>query len=145
MEISLLTEADRTGWNTLVRAFHAKFTGQLSDEVADRTWSRLLDGAEIRGVAARLDGRIVGLAHYYFHTSVWTAGDSRCYLEDLFVDPEFRQRGIARALAERVADDARRQGIRRLHWHTKEDNEAARALYDKLTTYHGHIAYNWNL
>ncbi|GAB2848051.1 GNAT family N-acetyltransferase [Lentzea nigeriaca] len=145
MRISRLAEADRADWRQLVRAFHNHFNGELADDVYDQTWLRLLDGAEIRGIAARLDGRIVGFAHYYFHTSVWSAGDSRCYLQDLFVDPETRRRGIARALIDWVASDARQHGATRLHWHTTEDNTTARALYDKLTTYKGYIAYGWKL
>ena len=39
---------------------------------------------ELHGLAARLDGRVVGIAHYIFHTSVWF--DDVCYLADLFVD-----------------------------------------------------------
>ncbi|NKE60121.1 GNAT family N-acetyltransferase [Lentzea sp. PSKA42] len=145
MEISGLTEADRAGWHALVRAFHTQFAGVLGDDVYDQTWSRLLAGVEIRGIAARLDGGIVGFAHYYFHTSVWSAGDSRCYFQDLFVDPEVRHRGIARALIDSVASDARQRGVARLHWHTTENNATARALYDKLTTYKGYIAYSLNL
>ena len=59
----------------------------------------------LHGLAARLDGRVVGIAHYFFHTNVWV--DDVCYLADLFVDEQVRGQGAARLLIEAVADEAR--------------------------------------
>jgi GNAT superfamily N-acetyltransferase len=40
-----------------------------------------------------------------FHRGTWTIGNF-CYLEDLFVAPNARNRGVARALIEAVYADA---------------------------------------
>jgi GNAT superfamily N-acetyltransferase len=56
----------------------------------------VLDGEQTRGIATWLDGKMVGIAHYVFDASIWRVG-GRCYLADLFVDPEVRRRGIATA------------------------------------------------
>ncbi len=80
-------------------------------------------------MAARLDGELVGFAHYLFHASVWYAG--KCYLADLFVAAQARRRGVARAMIEWVARDAEEQGYPGLYWNTLED-APARALYDQV-------------
>ncbi|WP_235994772.1 GNAT family N-acetyltransferase [Nonomuraea montanisoli] len=141
MEIDFLTEADRADWETLARGKDAYFQVERGDDDYERTWRRLLDDQRIRGIAARLDGRMVGIAHYVFHASVWYAG--KCYLADLFVDAEARRRGVATAVIEWVARDAEKHGFPGLYWNTLKD-APARALYDKVGKLHQgliHYAY----
>jgi GNAT superfamily N-acetyltransferase len=139
VEISPLTASDRAGWEVLARGFKAFFGAEISDEGYEQTWRRLLDGDQIRGIAARLDGRMVGIAHYFFHTTVWKG--ERCYLQDLFVDPETRGRGVARALIEWVAREAEQHGAVNVYWHTTQGNVTARALYDKVASGRDFVAY----
>jgi GNAT superfamily N-acetyltransferase len=141
VEISFLTEPDRVSWEQLARGKDRHFEVSRSGDDYERTWRRLLDDERIRGIAARLDGTIVGIAHYLFHASVWYAG--RCYLADLFVDAEARRQGIATSLIDWVARDAQEHGFPGLYWNTLED-APARALYDKVGKYHEgliHYAY----
>ncbi len=141
LSIGFLTESDRAGWEVLARAKDAYFEVERTGDAYERTWRRLLDDDRIRGIAARLDGGLVGAAHYLFHASVWYAG--KCYLADLFVDEKARRRGIATALIEWVARDAEEHGFPSLYWNTLE-NAPARALYDKVGKLHPglvHYAY----
>lgn len=66
----------------------------MPDDGYEETWQRLLAGAELNGIGARLDGRLVGIAHYLFHVTIWSA--DACYLQDLFVDEAARGQGAAR-------------------------------------------------
>lgn len=138
VEISFLTESDRAHWEILARGKDTHFDVERDDDSYERTWRRLLDDDRIRGVAAWLDGKMVGVAHYLFHASVWYSG--KCYLADLFVDPEVRRRGVATAVIEWVARDAREQGFPSLYWNTLED-APARALYDKVGKFHEGLIY----
>lgn len=141
MEISYLTESDRAGWETLARGKDAYFDVERADDSYDRTWRRLLDDDRLRGIAARLDGTMVGIAHYLFHASVWYSG--KCYLADLFVNENVRRKGVATALIEWVASDAEKHGFPSLYWNTLED-APARALYDRVGKYHdGFILYTY--
>jgi GNAT superfamily N-acetyltransferase len=72
--------------------------------------------ADGRTLAALAGGRVVGFATV-------TDGPE---LEDLFVDPGWRRRGVARDLVRRVVSDARESGHRRL-WVT--GNPHALAFY----------------
>lgn len=129
VEIDFLTESDRTEWEVLARGKDIYFDVERDDEDYERTWRRLLDDDRLRGIAARLDGTMVGIAHYLFHASVWYAG--KCYLADLFVDAEVRRQGIATAVLAWIARDAEEHSFPSLYWNTLEDTPA-RALYDKV-------------
>jgi GNAT superfamily N-acetyltransferase len=63
--------------------------------------------AEGRTHVAEEDGSIVGFA-------TWIDADGTIELEDLFVDPGCRRRGIATALVDRIVDVLRPQGVERM-------------------------------
>jgi GNAT superfamily N-acetyltransferase len=73
-------------------------------------------------------GRPAGFAFYFFNYSTWK-GRPGIYLEDLFVHPEFRGRGIGKALLQRVAADAIEKGCRRMQWEVLDWNTPAIDFY----------------
>jgi GNAT superfamily N-acetyltransferase len=77
---------------------------------------------------AEIDGRPAGFAFYFSNYSTWL-GRPGIYLEDLFVAPEFRQRGIGKALLERVAAIAVEKGCGRLRWQVLDWNTPAIEFY----------------
>jgi GNAT superfamily N-acetyltransferase len=141
IEIAPLSESDRVAWEKLARGYNDFYETVLPDAAYDRTWRRLLAGQEVHGLGARLDGRLIGIAHFLFHANAWR--DDVCYLQDLFVDESVRGQGAARALIEAVATVARQQGASRFYWQTKRDNDRARALYDKVARFKGFIRYDY--
>jgi GNAT superfamily N-acetyltransferase len=141
IEITPLREADRSAWQPLAVGYNAFYERVLPDADYDRSWRRLMEAREIHGLAARLDGKVVGIAHYLFHANIWF--DEVCYLADLFVDETVRGQGAARALIEAVAAEARSRGCARFYWLTRQDNERARALYDKVARFVGFIRYDY--
>jgi GNAT superfamily N-acetyltransferase len=143
IRIAPLVAADRERWEVLARGYKAFYETTLSDAEYEIAWQRLLAGDGIHGLGAHFDGELVGIAHYLFHTSVWAP--TACYLQDLFVDPAMRGKGIARALIEQVAVEARARDSQRLYWTTKHDNATARALYDTLAVHKGFIRYDYPL
>jgi GNAT superfamily N-acetyltransferase len=143
IDIDPLRPEDRAAWEVLARGYKAFYRTAVPDEGYEETWQRLLSGAELHGIGAWSDGRLVGIAHYLFHATFWST-DS-CYLQDLFVDETARGQGAARVLIERVAQEARKRDAARLYWTTKQDNVPARALYDKVARFHGFIRYDYPL
>ena len=57
------------------------------------------------------------------------AGEHRGYLLNVFVDPEFRRRGLAHALVDRCLTEAHRRGLRVVALHS---SDAARSIYEAL-------------
>ncbi|TPQ25984.1 GNAT family N-acetyltransferase [Methylomonas koyamae] len=139
VEIASLTAPDRAEWNHLVRQYMAFYQTVRTDAEYDALWRRLIENREIHAAGARIDGALVGFAHYLYHASGWSA--DVCYLQDLFVDPQHRGRGIGRALIEFVARQAQLKQAPRLYWLTQSSNESARALYDKVAAHTGFIGY----
>jgi GNAT superfamily N-acetyltransferase len=143
IEIGPLRPADRDAWEMLARGYKAFYRDPMPDEAYEVTWQRLAAGTELHGLGARLDGRLVGIAHYFFHPAFWSG--EACYLQDLFVDDAVRGHGAGRALIEGVAAAARDRGADRYYWHTQADNAQARVLYDKVARYSGFIRYAYPL
>jgi GNAT superfamily N-acetyltransferase len=80
---------------------------------------------------AEQDGAPAGFAFYFFNYSTWT-GRAGLYLEDLFVNPEFRGLGIGKALLARVAAIAVEKECPRLQWQVLDWNQPAIDFYQGL-------------
>jgi GNAT superfamily N-acetyltransferase len=134
-------EDERAAWEPLWTGYLAFYGTTLPEATYDTTWRRLHDPSEPMGLlGAYVGGRLLGIVHYLFHRSCWTAGDY-CYLQDLFVAGEARKLGLGRALIAATEQAARDAGASRLYWLTHESNSVARALYDRLADRPGHIQY----
>ena len=139
--IASLEPADRAAWEPLARGYKEFYKTPTTDAEYDAAWSRILARRDVFGIGAKEDGELLGIAHYLFHASAWA--DRVCYLQDLFVAPHARGKGIARALIEAVAHEAREKGAVRYYWLTQEHNATARLLYDKVARFNGFIRYDY--
>jgi GNAT superfamily N-acetyltransferase len=82
-------------------------------------------------VIARWQGQPAGFA-LFFHNYSTFLGRPGIYLEDLFVKPEFRGKGVGRALLQRLAQVAQERGCGRLEWSVLDWNEPAIGFYRSL-------------
>jgi GNAT superfamily N-acetyltransferase len=80
---------------------------------------------------AERDGKAVGLAVWFLNFSTWT-GRHGIYLEDLFVDPEARRSGVARALFKALAAEAQARDCARIDWAVLDWNEPAKDFYRRI-------------
>ncbi|MCX5801296.1 MAG: GNAT family N-acetyltransferase [Candidatus Eisenbacteria bacterium] len=80
---------------------------------------------------AFVDGRPVAYAVYFF-TFATMAGKRSLWLDDLFVTPDFRGKGIATALMAYLADVAIQNKCGRFEWMVLEWNESAIGFYERL-------------
>lgn len=141
LEIRALGAEDRPSWERLWDDYCDFYGQKLPPEVSDATWSRILDPASpIQGWGAFVEGRLVGLAHTVLHPHTWSTR-TLCYLEDLFVSPSVRGRGVGHSLISFLWDRAAAEGWGRLYWHTEESNATARRLYDRFRPADGYVRY----
>jgi len=82
-------------------------------------------------ILAELDGEAAGFALYFHNYSTFLARPG-LYLEDLFVEPELRGRGIGRRLLARLAAIAVDRGCGRFEWSVLDWNEPAIGFYENL-------------
>jgi GNAT superfamily N-acetyltransferase len=82
-------------------------------------------------VLGRVDGVAVAFALYFFNFSTFL-GKPGLYLEDLFVTPEHRGRGLGKALLLHLAAIANARGCGRMEWAVLDWNVDAIAFYKSL-------------
>jgi GNAT superfamily N-acetyltransferase len=83
-----------------------------------------------KALMAEWDGEVVGFALYFWSYSTWI-GHHGIRLEDLYVTPAMRGRGIGKALLRRLARIAVDEGCTRLEWDVLAWNTQAIAVYER--------------
>ena len=127
-QIRLASAADAPAFGWLLHAFNVEFGEPTpgADVFAARA-APLIESGEVT-VLLGGDGPD-GFAELRFRPSLYT-GALDAYLEELYVVPERRGRGLGRALLEAAMDNARVRGAAHIDLGTSEDDVAARALYE---------------
>lgn len=102
----------------------------------DAAAARLLDHAfgprpRFDLLVAEVDGRVRGYALFFETYSTFRAAPT-LFLEDLFVHPDVRTRGIGRALMLELARAAVARGCERFEWTVLDWNESAQRFYRSL-------------
>jgi GNAT superfamily N-acetyltransferase len=134
------TASDEGPWRRLWSGYAAFYKSQIPAAVTTATWQRMLDPrSAIFGRVAVVDATVVGFSASILHDGTWTTAPI-CYLEDLFVDPEYRGHGFGRLLIQDLVDRAKSQGWSRLYWHTQAANPA-RHLYDEYVAADDFVRY----
>jgi GNAT superfamily N-acetyltransferase len=80
---------------------------------------------------AHYENEPAGFAIFFYNFSTFLAQPGM-YLEDLYVVPHLRAKGIGKALLERVARTAKERGCGRFEWAVLDWNEPSIAFYKKL-------------
>lgn len=103
-----------------------------ADEAQLRATLFPTDGAPVAHcVIAFADNAPAGFALYFFNYSTFLAKPG-LYLEDLFVKPEFRGRGVGKALLLHLAKSANARGCGRMEWSVLDWNQPAIEFYESL-------------
>ena len=128
------TKADVPLILTLIREL-AEFERLLHEVVADENLLRehlfgARPAAEVL-LGFEADGEPIGFALFFQNFSTFL-GRPGIYLEDLYVRPDKRGRGLGRALLTRLARLAVERGCGRLDWSVLDWNENAIGFYKKL-------------
>jgi GNAT superfamily N-acetyltransferase len=134
MSIATVTEADLADLLPLMRAYCDFYESDPSDE-ALLAMSRVLiadpqrEGVQL--IARDDDGAAIGFATVFWTWST-NAGARIGTMNDLYVAPAGRGRGLADALIRACLERCRERGAVRLEWQTALDNHRAQAVYERV-------------
>jgi ribosomal protein S18 acetylase RimI-like enzyme len=128
---SLLRHGDACHYRRLLDAYARDPMGQdapLPGTVLDRVIADLSQHPAARIFLAEQEGKACGFATCFLGYSTFR-GRPLLNIHDIAVLPQWRGRGIARAILGAVADLARAEGCCKITLEVRDDNPAAEALY----------------
>ena len=141
LTIRAIEERDKVQWLKLWAGYLEFYKSTILPEQTELTWRRLINNElKMFGFVAESEEGVIGFTHCLFRPSTWTETDY-CYLEDLFVDPNIRGKGVGRALKNKVFELAKDKNSKRVYWTTQEFNQTARVLYDSITPVSEFVQY----
>jgi GNAT superfamily N-acetyltransferase len=133
MSSEMFCKAERSDIPLLIEFIHklAAYEEKLDDVVVTpENIEKHMFGSEPKAHAffAVIDGKEVGFALYFFNFSTFL-GKSGIYVEDIFVDEEFRGCGIGRRIFSELARIALENDCGRLNWWVLDWNKPAIDFY----------------
>lgn len=111
-------------------AAYEQCSGKVRITEADLSHSGFGEHPEFRILLAEWQGVTAGFALFFNYYSSWRGAG--LYLEDLFVRPQYRGRGVAKTLLASVASLGERENRSFVRWAVLDWNEPAIAVYRKL-------------
>ena len=110
-------------------ALYEKAPDEVTNTVEQLKTDLFVDSVCEALVVENDSSEIVGFALYYPSYSTWKG---RClYLEDFYIQPEFRRGGIGSRLFSEVVETAKRWGVKRMDWQVLDWNKPAIEFYKK--------------
>jgi ribosomal protein S18 acetylase RimI-like enzyme len=131
-EIARVADGDLAELLALMRGYCDFYEVAPSDEQLRTLAQTLLDAPETAGlqlIARDERGSALGFATIYWSFSTLSACPIGV-MNDLYVDPASRLRGVGRALIEACATECAARTVPLLEWETALDNDRAQGLYD---------------
>ena len=132
-------------WLPLWQDYLQFYKSEMSIEQITLSWKRITnpEQTDMFGFALIHHGEMVCFVHLISHMSMWTE-KPYCYLQDLYVNEQFRNQGFARKLIEHSYKVCAGK-FDRVYWLTHESNTTAQYLYDRIATKTGFIQYKKSL
>lgn len=91
--------------------------------------SHLFEEKICSAYVVEIDEKIIGFALYYTSYSTWKG---KClYLEDLYVQPEYRRTGVGSLLFDKLVEICKQNKYARMDWQVLNWNELAINFYEK--------------
>jgi GNAT superfamily N-acetyltransferase len=135
--VSLTIRPARPGDEALVFAFVRKLAeyenllGEVTASEADMREALFGTTPRCQCELADWDGAPAGFALWFYNFSTF-AGKAGIYLEDLYVEPELRGKGIGKGLLKHLARRCVAEGLPRLQWWVLDWNAPSIAAYKAM-------------
>ena len=132
---------DKENWARLYNGYADFYKVPMNTEILDTLWGWILDeNHDVNAVCFELEDKIVGIAHYRTMPRP-IKGQYIGFLDDLFVEPEFRGQKIAQKLISHLKSISKDNNWNGIRWITHSSNKNAKKLYDKIAKNTGFELY----
>jgi ribosomal protein S18 acetylase RimI-like enzyme len=133
IEIRKAVENDCPGIVTLMRDFaEYEKLGKYFTLTEEKLFAVMFeDEAYVQGIVVLDDGEIIAYALFYKSFASFR-GQQGFYLEDIFIDKNYRGLGIGEKLLKNIAQTAKSQGAERIDFQVLDWNTLAISFYEKL-------------
>ena len=136
-----LEKKDKKNWTKLYNGYANFYKIPMNNEVLDTLWGWIHNENHIiNGICFELEDKIVGIAHYRAMPRP-IKGKYIGFLDDLFVEPDFRGQKIAQKLISYLKSLSKANNWDGVRWITHSSNENAKKLYNKIATNTGFELY----
>tara|TARA_Y100000768_G_C23694768_1_gene548553 strand:- start:143 stop:574 length:432 start_codon:yes stop_codon:yes gene_type:complete len=123
---------DKEQWKKLYHGYADFYQVTISEQILETIWDWLHDtNHDLNALVYEIDNSIVALAHYRRIPSP-LRGKYIGFLDDLYVDPQFRGKKIGEKIIEKLNDISKERNWGLIRWITRNDNHKAKSLYDKV-------------
>lgn len=112
-------------------AEYEKLAHEVDATEADIAAALFAEEPRVFADIAEWDGEPAGFALWFYNFSTFR-GRHGIYLEDLFVRPDFRSKGVGKALLRHLARRCVAEGLPRLEWWVLDWNEPALRFYRSI-------------
>ena len=136
-----LSKNDFNVWSNIYKSYAEFYKLPMNKETLETLWSWIHDDKHVvQGICFEIDKRIVGIAHYRTMPRP-IKGQYIGFLDDLFVEPDFRGKKIAQKLITHLKSLSKANNWDGIRWITHSSNENAKKLYDKIANNTGFELY----
>ena len=124
---------DKENWKKLYKGYADFYKSTINEIILDTVWSWLMDkNHEVKGIVYEIDGNLAALAHYRAMPRP-LKGKYIGFLDDLYVDPTYRNQKIGQKLMHEIKVISKSEKWDLVRWITHQDNIKAKSLYDKIS------------
>ena len=139
--IRKLERNDKKNWIKLYCGYAKFYKVPMNQEILDTLWEWIHNEIhDVNAICYEFEGKIVGIAHYRTMPRP-IKGQYIGFLDDLFVEQEFRGRQIAQKLISHLKSLSKDNNWDGIRWITHSSNENAKKLYDKIANNTGFELY----
>ena len=139
--IRKLEHKDKENWSRLYNGYANFYKVPMNTAVLNTLWSWIQDeNHDVKAICFVLESKIVGIAHYRTMPRP-IKGQYIGFLDDLFVEPEFRGQKIAQKMISHLKSLSTANNWDGIRWITHSSNKTAKILYDKIARNTGFELY----
>ena len=130
--IRFLEQKDKEKWAKLYNGYADFYKVPMNNRILDTLWNWIHDKNHVvKGICYELEDKIIGIAHYRAEPRP-IEGEYFGFIDDLFVDPDFRGKKVAKKIMSHLKSLSLENNWGGIRWITNSSNKKAKKLFDKI-------------